>query len=61
MNLIEFFQKKIDKELSKTLDKKASAIFNWCLEGYIKYCKEGLNDTKKIKDSLSVFIKKIIP
>ena len=56
-----FSRKEIDKELSKTLDKEASGIFNWCLEGYIKYCKEGLNDTKKIKDSLSVFIKKIIP
>ena len=60
LKIIEFiktYQKKdIDKELPSKLKSEASGIFNWCLDGYKKYCKEGLEDTDSIRSSVKKFI-----
>ena len=58
----KFFSKEqMDKKLSSKLKLEASGILNWCIEGYRKYCEEGLEDTNSIRGSVQGFIQRNNP
>ena len=65
LKIIEFIKSfskdEIDKDLPSKLKNEASGIFNWCVEGYRKYCKEGLEDTNSIRGSVKRFIQRNNP
>ena len=65
LKIIDFFKifnkEEIDKELPSKLKSEASSILNWCIDGYKKYCKEGLEDTTSIRNSVKSFIQRNNP
>ena len=56
-----FSKEQMDKNLPSKLKLEASGILNWCIEGYRKYCEEGLEDTNSIRGSVQGFIQRNNP
>ena len=56
-----FSKEQMDKKLPSKLKLEASGILNWCIEGYRKYCEEGLEDTNSIRGSVQGFIQRNNP
>ena len=65
LKIIEFIKsfskEQMDKDLPSKLKQEANGILNWCVEGYRKYCEEGLEDPKSIRNSVKGFIQRNNP